>query len=157
MSRTSSKRFVAASSRLELQLRREGLRLFDKTMDFAIFQDSKSDIWAFGTDKFLRIVEPGSASRKERAQVTEYWRDYQSCAGLFGRRWGVLPYKQLNRDWQPLVKQAAGCMGSAWARLAADIGESKATAIIEREWEADIPSKVIEAGLLQKPRFAHVG
>ncbi len=143
-------------SRLELQLRREGLRRFDATMDFTTFQDSKSDIWAFGTGKFLRIVKPDSATRKERAQVTEYWKDYQNCAELFGERHGVLPYRQLSRDWQPLVPQAIGCMASAWARLAADVGDIQATLILEKEWGAHLPKEVIEAGLLLKARFAHM-
>jgi len=143
-------------SRLELQLRRDGLRRFDPTMDFATFQDSKSDIWSYGTGKFLRIVEANSATRRERAQVTDYWKDYQSCAELFGERRGVLPYRQLSPDWQPLVKQAAGCMASAWARLAAVVGEVNATMILEKEWENRIPHKVIEDGLLQKARFAHM-
>ena len=55
-------------------------------MDFATFQDSKSDIWAFGTGKFLRIVKPGSATRRERAQPTGYWKVYQSCTDLFGEQ-----------------------------------------------------------------------
>ena len=143
-------------SRLELQLRRKGLRQFDATMDFATFQDSKSDIWAYGTDKFLRIVNPGTATRKERAHVNEYWKGYQECAGLFGERRGVLPYKQLSYEWQLLVPQAAGCMASAWARLAADVGDLNATIILEKEWGHRIPRKVIEAGLLQKARFAHL-
>jgi len=147
---------VSPVSRLELQLRRDGLRRFDATMDFATFQDSKSDIWAYGTSKFLRIVRSDSATRRERAQVTDYWKDYQKCAGLFGERRGVLPYRQLNPDWQPLVKQAAGCMASAWARLAGDVGEADATLILEKEWEHGIPHNVIEAGLLQKARFAHM-
>ncbi len=47
-------------------------------------------------------------------------------------------------------------MASAWARLAADVGELKARAILEQEWGHGIPGKVIEAGLLQKARFAHL-
>ena len=143
-------------SRLELQLRREGLRRFDATMDFATFQDSKTDIWEYGTGRYIRIVKPGSATRKERAQVTDYWKEYQSCAKLFGERQGVLPYRQTNRDWQPRVKQAIGCMASAWARLAADVGEASATLILEKEWGHGIPRKIIEAGLLQKARFSHM-
>ena len=148
---------VSPVSRLELQLRRDGLRRFDANMDFITFQDSKADIWAYMTDRYIRIVNPDSATRRERAQVTDYWKDYQSCAGLFGERRGVLPYRQINLDWQPLVKQAAGCMASAWARLAADVGELEATLILEKEWQHKIPQKVIEAGLLQKARFAHLG
>ena len=147
---------VIPVSRLELQLRRDGLRRFDANMDFATFQDSKSDIWSYGTGKLLRIVIPDSATRRERAQVTDYWKDYQDCAGLFGERRGVLPYRQLNPDWQPLVKQAAGCMASSWARLAADVGEAEATLILEKGWGHEIPKKVIEDGLLQKARFAHM-
>ena len=143
-------------SRLELQLRREGLRRFDKNMEFANFQDSKSDIWDYMTSKYLRIIEPGSATRKERAKVTEYWKDYQDCTGLFGERLGVLPYRQLSPDWRTIVKQATGCMASAWARLAADVGDANATLIIEKEWESEIPEKVIGAGLLQKARFSHM-
>ena len=45
---------------------------------------------------------------------------------------------------------------SAWARLAADVGDGNATLILEKEWECKIPKKVIEAGLLQKARFAHI-
>jgi len=147
---------VSPVSRLELQLRRDGLRRFDATMDFVTFQDSKSDIWTFGTDKFLRIIKSGSATRRERAKVIDYWKDYQDCGGLFGERRGVLPYKQSSPDWQPLVKQAVGCVASAWARLAADVGEADATLILEKEWEHGIPQKVIEAGLLQKARFGHM-
>jgi len=143
-------------SRLELQLRREGLRRFDATMDFTTFQDSKSDIWAFGTGKFLRIINPSSATRRERAKVTSYWKDYQHCTRLFGERRGGLPYRHLSRDWQPLTKQAEGCLASAWARLAADVREVNATIILEKEWGHGIPQKVIEAGLLQKARFAHL-
>jgi hypothetical protein len=143
-------------SRLELQLRREGLRRFDATMDFVTFQDSKSDIWAYMTNKYIRIVNPESATRKERAKVIEYWKDYQSCDGLFGERQGVLPFKQISSDWRHLVKQATGCLASTWARLAADVGDANATLILEKEWEYKIPEKVIEAGLMQKARFGHV-
>jgi len=41
-------------------------------------------------------------------------------------------------------------MASAWARLAADVGDANATLILEKEWECKIPEKVIEAGLTQK-------
>jgi len=143
-------------SRLELQLRREGLRRFDKDMDFPTFQDSKSDIWAYMTSRYIRIIQPGSATRKERAKVTEYWKDYQGCYGLFGERQGVLPIKQLSLDWRPVVKQANGCLSSAWARLAANVGDANATLILEKEWECKIPEKVIEAGLMQKARFVHL-
>jgi hypothetical protein len=47
-------------------------------------------------------------------------------------------------------------MANAWARLAADVGDVNATLILEKEWECKIPEKVIEAGLLQKARFAHI-
>jgi hypothetical protein len=143
-------------SRLELQLRRKGLRWFDKTMDFVTFQDIKPDIWAYITDKYIRIVDAGSATRKERARVTGYWREYQSCAGLFGERLGVLPYRQESRECKLLLNQAIGCLANAWAMLAADVGDVKATLILEKAWEQGIPGKVIEAGLLQKARFAHL-
>ena len=54
-------------SRLELQLRRDGLRRFDANMDFATFEESKADIWAYGTDRFLRIVDADSATREKSA------------------------------------------------------------------------------------------
>jgi len=47
-------------------------------------------------------------------------------------------------------------MASAWARLAADVGDANATRILEGAWECKIPKKVIEAGLLQKARFSHM-
>jgi len=47
-------------------------------------------------------------------------------------------------------------MASAWARLAADIGDANATRILEKELGCNIPAGVIEAGLLQKGRFAHM-
>jgi len=143
-------------SRLELQLRREGLRRFDKTMDFLTLQDSKSDIWAYMTNRYIRIIQPSSATRKERAKVIEYWKDYQDCYELFGERRGVLPVKQLSPDWRPMVKQANGCLASAWARLAAKVGEVEATRFLEHEWGCKIPEQVIEAGLLQKARFEHL-
>ena len=88
--------------------------------------------------------------------VTEYWKCYQDCAELFGERLGILPYKQLSSDWQSLVKQANGCMANAWARLAVDVGDIKATRYLEMEWDCKLPDKVIEAGSLQKARFAHL-
>jgi hypothetical protein len=143
-------------SRFELQLRREGLRRFDKKMDFVTFQDSKADMWDYGTDRLIRIVKPGSATRTERAQVTEYWKDFQNCTGLFGVQRGILPYTQQNNDWLPLVKQANGCLASAFARLAADVGEEKAAIFLVDEWGGTLPLKVIEAGLQQKAKFAHL-
>jgi len=47
-------------------------------------------------------------------------------------------------------------MASAWARLAAEIGEESATHFLENEWECKIPERVIEVGLLQKARFRHL-
>jgi len=55
-----------------------------------------------------------------------------------------------------VVKQATGCLASAWARLAARVGEVEATRLLENEWGYKIPEKVIEAGLLQKARFGHM-
>lgn len=55
-----------------------------------------------------------------------------------------------------MVKQATGCLASAWARLAAKVGEVEATRFLENEWECKIPGKVIEAGLMQKARFSHM-
>jgi hypothetical protein len=143
-------------SRLEFQLRRGGLRRFDPTMDYATYQECKPDIWAYMTDRFLRVVDPGTATRKERAKETDYWTDFQGCGSMFGERQGVLPYKQTCIDWMPLVKQSLGCLESAWARLAADVGEAEATKILENTWGSKIPQQAIAAGLLQKARFAHV-
>lgn len=142
--------------RLEVQLRREGLRRFDKVMDFATLEDSKADIWSYVTSKFLRIVDPSTATRKERAKPMPYWKAYQECTGLLGDRQGVLPHKELSREWEPLVKQADGCLASAWARLAANVGNETATEILEKEWGHRIPPVVIEEGLRQKARFAHL-
>jgi len=47
-------------------------------------------------------------------------------------------------------------MTSAWARLAADVGDANATLILEKAWGCNIPEEVIEAGLLQKARFSHM-
>ena len=55
-----------------------------------------------------------------------------------------------------MVKQATGCLASAWARLAAKVGEVEATHFLEYEWGQKIPKEVIEAGLLQKARFGHL-
>ena len=49
-----------------------------------------------------------------------------------------------------------GYLASAWAILAADIGEADATITLEKEWEYKIPRKVIEAVLLWKARFEHL-
>ena len=99
---------------------------------------------------------PISGSPYDTPGWADYWKEYQSCDRLFGERHGVLPYRQLSPDWQPLVKQAVGCMASAWARLAADVEDVDATPILEKEWEHGIPNKVIKAGLLLKARFMHM-
>ena len=67
-----------------------------------------------------------------------------------------MPVKQLRSDWRPVVKQATGCLASAWSRLAAEVGEVEATRFLENEWGCKIPEKVIEDGLLQKAKFAHI-
>jgi hypothetical protein len=54
------------------------------------------------------------------------------------------------------MKQARGCLASAWARLAALAGEIEATHFLENEWGEKIPEEVIEAGLQQKARFGHM-
>jgi acyl carrier protein phosphodiesterase len=59
-------------------------------------------------------------------------------------------------DWRPVMKQARGCLASAWARLAAKVGEIEASHFLENEWGEKIPEEVIEAGLLREPRFAHL-
>ena len=55
-----------------------------------------------------------------------------------------------------MVKQATGCLASAWVRLAAEVGEVEANRFLVNEWGQKIPDEVIEAGLLQKARFAHM-
>ena len=54
------------------------------------------------------------------------------------------------------MDKKCGILASAWARLAADVGEANATLILGEEWGHGIPDKVIEAGLLKKARFAHM-
>lgn len=51
---------------------------------------------------------------------------------------------------------AAGCIVSAWTKIVADVGEASATLILKKEWGYKIPQEVIEAGLFQKARFAHM-
>jgi len=65
-------------------------------------------------------------------------------------------FEQLSPDWRPVVKQANGCLASAWARLAADVGDANATRILEHEWGYKIPEEVIEEGLMRKARFSHM-
>ena len=55
-----------------------------------------------------------------------------------------------------MVKQATGCLASAWARLAAKVEEVEATHLLENVWGQKIPKEVIEGGLMQKARFAHI-
>ena len=130
--------------------------MFDPTMDFEMFQMLKPDIWTYGTNKFTRIINPDTATRKERAQVMDYWASYQKCNTLFGEQIGVFPHRESSHDWKPLVKQAEGCMASAWSRLAADIGDEKATLYLEAEWGQILPDNIIKAGILQKAKFAHL-
>ena len=54
-------------------------------------------------------------------------------APLFSERRGILPYKQLSPEWQPLVKQTNSCLASACARIATEVGEVKATRFLEYE------------------------
>ena len=54
------------------------------------------------------------------------------------------------------MNQAVGCIASAFSRLVADVGEVDAKLILEKEWGYEMPHNVIEAGLLQKARFAHM-
>ena len=137
-------------------MKQQGLRRLDPNMDFTTFQDMKADIWSYGTKKLLRIVKAGSATRKERAKETDYWRDYQNCAPLFGERRGVLPFKQLCSDWRQLVKQSNGCLSGALARLAVNEGDDVARLRLQNECGHRIPKSVIEAGLSQKAKFAHM-
>lgn len=54
-----------------------------------------------------------------------------------------------------MVKQATECLASAWARLAAKIGEIEAIHFLENEWRQKRSKEVTEAGLVRKARFAH--
>jgi len=81
---------------------------------------------------------------------TKCWHQFSYAMSL------LIVFRQLSPAWRPIVKQAAGCMASAWSRLAADIGDANATRILEETWGCKMPEKVIEAGLLQKARFAHM-
>ena len=47
-------------------------------------------------------------------------------------------------------------MTSAWARLAAAVGDVEATRIIERKWGQPIPEELRIAGVMQKAKFAHL-
>ena len=78
------------------------------------------------------------------------WGQFRDVVSL------LIVFKQISPSWRPVVKQANGCLASAWARLAADVGDANATLILEKEWGCKIPEKVIEAGLLQKGRFVHM-
>ena len=44
------------------------------------------------------------------------------------------------------------CLGKA----AAKVGEVEATHFLENEWGQKIPKEVIETGLMQEARFAHM-
>lgn len=55
-----------------------------------------------------------------------------------------------------MVKQAFGCMANAFAILANDVGDANAKLLLGEAWECKIPEKVIEAGLLKKPRFVQL-
>lgn len=55
-----------------------------------------------------------------------------------------------------MIKQATGCLASALAMLTAKVGEVEATHFLKNEWGQKIPKEVIEAGLMQKARFAHM-
>jgi hypothetical protein len=46
--------------------------------------------------------------------------------------------------------------GECLARLAAKVGEVEASHFLENEWGEKIPEELIERGLLQKARFAHM-
>lgn len=67
----------------------------------------------------------------------------------------VSPIKEISKPREPLM-DATGCLASAWARLAADLGDAEATRILAKEWECRIPEEVIQAGVLKKARFAHL-
>ena len=99
------------------------------------------------TERIFIVIYP----RNPLARIlTLIWDQFSSVVSL------LTVFKQLSPDWRPIVKQAGGCMASAWAKLAADVGDANATLILEKEWECKIPEKVIEASLLQKARFAHM-
>jgi hypothetical protein len=40
--------------------------------------------------------------------------------------------------------------------LAADVGDVSAILLIEKEWGASVPKEVVEQGIIQKVRFAHL-
>ncbi|MFC2066512.1 hypothetical protein ACFLUO_05575 [Chloroflexota bacterium] len=144
-------------TRLEGELRRDGgLTLFDKEMTFETYLKLRADIWHRMTHNYLRIIQVGSATRRENCKPIDWWQDFQSCSALFGERLGVLPYRQLRPEWQPLVKQASGCIASALARLAANVGEANAIRILGKEWGQGIPPHIIEVGLARKARFTHM-
>jgi len=52
-------------------------------------------------------------------------------------------FEQLGPNWRTAVKQATGCLASAWAMLDAKVGKVEATQFLENEWGQKIPKAVI--------------
>ena len=98
-------------------------------------------------ERIVATIFPRNGLPKILRPIWGQFRDVVSLLTVF---------KQLCLDWRPVVKQANGCLASALARLAADMGDANATLILEKESGCKISEKVIEAGLLQKARFGHM-
>ena len=104
-----------------------------------------------GTTQTIERIVATICPRNGLARILRpIWGQFRDIVSL------LTVFKQISAGWCPVVKQANGCIASAWARLAADIGDANATRILEKEWGCKIPEKVIEADLMQKARFGHL-
>lgn len=144
------------STRLEIEFKREGLRCFDKDMALETYFKLRSGMWSRMTEYNLRIIEPGSATRKRNCNVIPEWQDYQACGALFGERLGVIPYRVKNPQLEQLRSQARGVYATMYAILCAEVGEKEALVVISKEFGKVAFDDIILAGKARVAKYSHL-
>lgn len=108
-------------TRVEFQARRDFLKKMGVD-SFLSLCERLADMWRYYTHEWLTIRTPCADSHHHRWPVAEWWKAVQESFTLFGRAYGVLPFKQRQLRYERLMKQARGVLVSAIAVIGSKYG-----------------------------------
>lgn len=113
--------------RVEFQARRNFLKKISVD-SFSSLCERMADMWRYYTHEWLTIRVPCGDSHRNRWPISEWWEMVQDGFNLFGKAYGVIPFKQRSLRYEHLMRQVRGVLISATAvacyRVSMDKGYS---------------------------------
>lgn len=107
--------------RAEFQARRDFLKKMSVD-SFLSLCERLADMWRYYTHDWLTIRIPCGDSHRHRWEVAEWWKVIQDGFTLFGKAYGLLPFKQHQFRYEHLMRQARGVLVSAIAVIGTRFG-----------------------------------